>query len=198
MLNDIRSRLIQVDNVCDYIPFVSTLTNLVDLFQQCVIFSNMSLQSIAASSYHRHLYNKSTFRCIALLVPVIGNIVVGFFDFADSEYDNKEFQKRYFLSHDPSELKYVSSRLKDDKEFMLYVHRMRGTEAVWHASKLLKDDEDFVFATIRSLHQAGKDYAYEWKHYASTRLQNDEEFKKKIAELPSLQRGQSRPVRDLR
>lgn len=46
MIGSINKFFVKADNVCDYIPAVSTLSNLTDLFQKCVVLPIMSNQSV--------------------------------------------------------------------------------------------------------------------------------------------------------
>ncbi|MBF8262750.1 MAG: Uncharacterized protein HW387_415 [Parachlamydiales bacterium] len=69
-----------VDRMLDYIPILSTATNLVFLFQKCVVIPLMTENAILKSRYYSHINQKSFVRCIVLLIPVLGNIVVGIID----------------------------------------------------------------------------------------------------------------------
>ncbi|MBS4168597.1 NACHT domain-containing protein [Parachlamydia sp. AcF125] len=78
------SFLLKADRVSDYIPAISTITNLIDLFQKCVMLSFKQKASISKSHYYTYLKQKNFSRCIVLLLPVIGNILVAIYDFAKS------------------------------------------------------------------------------------------------------------------
>lgn len=80
--NNINNFFVTVDCVCDYIPVVSTLNNLTDLFQKCVILPFMSDQVITKSHYFTHVQEKSILRCVILFIPIIGNIIIGMWDIA--------------------------------------------------------------------------------------------------------------------
>jgi len=71
--------LVKIDAVCDYIPFVSTITNLVDLFQKSVILPIMERSGKNKNRYYKYLNKKSFPRCVILLVPGV-NIFVGIHD----------------------------------------------------------------------------------------------------------------------
>ena len=73
--------LIQTDKTAERIPLVSTVTNLVDIFLKYVVFPKMKSENINNNHYFTHLNNKKAIRCIILLIPVLGNIVVGIYDF---------------------------------------------------------------------------------------------------------------------
>jgi hypothetical protein len=80
--------LVKIDCFCDYVPFVSSVTNLIDLFQKCVILLLMDKSKIASSHYYKHLDQKSFSRCIVLVIPVIGNIIIGIYDFSNKKESN--------------------------------------------------------------------------------------------------------------
>ena len=73
---DIRIRM---DKVCDYIPGVSTITNMVDLVGKAVLSRTASDSTVYTNHYYTHIKTKSILRCIVLCVPVLGNILVGLF-----------------------------------------------------------------------------------------------------------------------
>ncbi|MBS4168595.1 HEAT repeat domain-containing protein [Parachlamydia sp. AcF125] len=76
------SFLSKADRVSDYIPGVSTVTNLIDLFQKCAVLPFKQKANISKSHYYSYLKQKSFSRCVVLLLPVIGNILVAIYDFA--------------------------------------------------------------------------------------------------------------------
>ena len=68
---NISSTLISCDKTCDYIPVVSFFTNLSILFRKyCKTTDSVNSNPI---SFDRHIENKPTKRCLALLVPFVGN-----------------------------------------------------------------------------------------------------------------------------
>jgi hypothetical protein len=74
----VSSLLVKVDLLCDYIPLVSTASNLIDLFQKYVVLPFLAKET--SNRYYQHLQQKSFFRCIALIIPILGNIIVGIYD----------------------------------------------------------------------------------------------------------------------
>ncbi|MBS4168593.1 HEAT repeat domain-containing protein [Parachlamydia sp. AcF125] len=76
------SLLLKADRVSDYIPGISTITNLVDLFQKCAVLPFKQKTNVSKSHYYTYLKQKSFSRCIVLLLPVVGNIIVATYDFA--------------------------------------------------------------------------------------------------------------------
>lgn len=61
--------LIRADQVCDCVPGLSLISNLVDLFLKYVVLPRMDAETIQASRYYQHLASKSVLSCV----------VVGFF-----------------------------------------------------------------------------------------------------------------------
>lgn len=66
--------LAEIDGTCDYIPVVSTVTNVVDIFNKCVY--QCLPEDIAKNRYWTHINDKELSRCFILLVPVLGNIYI--------------------------------------------------------------------------------------------------------------------------
>jgi hypothetical protein len=79
------------DTFCDYVPFVSTATNFVDLAQKFIVMKLIEPAIRKSSRYYTHLHNKSAIRCIILLIPMIGNIVFVIYDFLNKKYNDKQF-----------------------------------------------------------------------------------------------------------
>lgn len=73
-------RLVQADGICDYIPIISTISNLVGLVQKYFFIPSAPAP---ADRYYTHLHQKNFYRCLVLLIPVLGNILVGLHDFAN-------------------------------------------------------------------------------------------------------------------
>lgn len=65
-----------LDRHLDYVPFVSTVTNLFDLFCKHVVIPKLDTKN----HFFTYLKNKNDFRCVALLIPVIGNVIVYLYD----------------------------------------------------------------------------------------------------------------------
>ncbi|MBS4168594.1 HEAT repeat domain-containing protein [Parachlamydia sp. AcF125] len=78
------SFLLKADRVSDYIPGISTITSLIDLFQKCVVLPFKQKANISKNHYYTYLKQKSFSRCVVLLLPVIGNILIAIYDFAKS------------------------------------------------------------------------------------------------------------------
>lgn len=63
----------RIDKFCDKIPFISSMTNLVDLIAKAIL-KVMGSHSVAPLA--KHLEQKSIKECCILLVPVFGNIYI--------------------------------------------------------------------------------------------------------------------------
>ncbi len=83
-ISPISRALIFMDNVCDYIPFVSTVTNLIDILQKAVFkgvsaVSSTAEKDLKTSHYCKHIRDdKSTLVCLGLLVPGVNILVKTF------------------------------------------------------------------------------------------------------------------------
>lgn len=73
--------LVKADVVCDYIPVLSSATNLIDLFQKTIVLPKLSAEEIANNHYYTHLRDKEVSRCLTLLLPFLGNMIVAISDF---------------------------------------------------------------------------------------------------------------------
>ncbi|MBS4168302.1 HEAT repeat domain-containing protein [Parachlamydia sp. AcF125] len=83
------SFLVKADQVSDYIPGLSTIANLIDLFHKCAVLPAKQKANISNSHYYTYLQQKGFSRCVVLLIPVIGNVSVAIYDFAKSKYKHK-------------------------------------------------------------------------------------------------------------
>lgn len=63
---------ITVDRYADWIPLVSTGTNLINLFLKAIAFMCTNESSFKNNVYIVHLQEKSLWRCIFLLLPIVG------------------------------------------------------------------------------------------------------------------------------
>ena len=80
----------KLDKVCDYIPVVSTLSNITDLVQQVLVLPFLNTDFRVKNNYYTHLECKTLFRPLLLLIPVIGNIIVVIIDYAMREDYSRE------------------------------------------------------------------------------------------------------------
>lgn len=174
------AELIKADNVCDKIPILSTLSNLIDLFQNCVVIPCMKDTYIYDHDYLIHIKNKSVIRCIVLLVPVIGNIMIDVYDSVSrpqrradcfravtrlggaglmnaGEFRDDEDIVRAAVRRDGQELRYASERWRNNKEMALAA--LRRTSLAWpYVSEDLRNDLDIQaqYVEIRQWESATK------------------------------------------
>lgn len=113
---------VNLDKICDYIPFVSSYTNIVDLIQKKRFKENESQKSEPPplkEKYITYIENKSDIRCSILIIPVIGNALVGIYDLAKafiSLFRDEEEAPPLKIGA-PTAFKHVSgSRKKSDGE----------------------------------------------------------------------------------
>lgn len=83
---------IDLDKKLDYIPVVSTATNLFQLFLKATLYFT-SQHTIDKNPYYMHITRKPISRCIVLLIPVIGNVIIGIYDFVNKKKKKTLFEK---------------------------------------------------------------------------------------------------------
>lgn len=72
-IHPLNKSLVTLDQNLDYIPVISTITNLVNICIKCTqnfFCANYSLRN----HYLSHIKDKSLFQCVILLIPIFGNI----------------------------------------------------------------------------------------------------------------------------
>ncbi|MCH9633564.1 MAG: hypothetical protein S4CHLAM7_02920 [Chlamydiae bacterium] len=74
------SACVKIDRYLDYVPAVSTLTNLVDIFLKCVYKPSVGESKIQSNHYFAYLNTKSISRSIILTIPILGNILIAAMD----------------------------------------------------------------------------------------------------------------------
>ncbi len=165
---------VKIDNYCDYIPLVSTFKNIYNIYQKNVVIPSMTKPDLWKDRYYTHLDQKSYDRCIILLIPVLGNIIIAIYDLIHQKYDDKEYMLNAFSSwisladaskrlqddedaafaaicYNRNNLKHISKRLQANKPFILRVVQryclVFNNVSNWlHTS--WGDDEDIVFAAV--------------------------------------------------
>lgn len=73
----------ELDHILDYVPVISTVSNLIDITAKLVL-GNLTKDPIDSFPYFAHLSEKSYLRCVTLLIPIVGNIIVGLHDTIDN------------------------------------------------------------------------------------------------------------------
>ncbi len=107
------SLLVQADRACDYIPVLSTVTNLIDLFQKCCC----SCEPKPKDHYYKHIQDKSVLRCITLLIPVVGNLIVALYDACSVPSDRQKLLAA--INRDAAVFQRSTSPLKHERQFIL-------------------------------------------------------------------------------
>lgn len=86
--------LVKADKALDFVPILSTLTNTIDIFQKCAVFPLCKKQCIEKNRYFTHLKNKKLFKCVLLLIPIFGNIVIGIITVNKKVQKSRENKKK--------------------------------------------------------------------------------------------------------
>jgi hypothetical protein len=76
----------------DHVPVISTVKNLGDIFAKCVWRPDLETLSTHAKTYYEHIIDKSYLRCVLLLIPVIGNLLVWVMDL-ETETEDEAIKK---------------------------------------------------------------------------------------------------------
>jgi len=126
------SLLTHTDMFFDYVPFISTATNLIDIFQKCVVIPLLDREFVEENHYLSHLKSKSYLRCVFLLVPILGNLIIIGVDSVSNRRDLEELNdnlevlaeetlKNIELREKHAELKSTLSNLKGERRALLKV-----------------------------------------------------------------------------
>ena len=70
-IENLNKYLVSADNFCDQVYVLSTVTNLVNMFQKYFILPCLAQSTIDNSRYYSHLNDKSYFECAMLLIPFL-------------------------------------------------------------------------------------------------------------------------------
>jgi len=182
---DIENQFIKLDEYFDYIPFVSTVANIVNIFQKCVVIPFLDHVSQVNHNYYSYLNCKSFSRCFILLIPIIGNICIALSDLmhrarAIANFANRLFNGETIEEIFSDELGYnpppeFNLERMDNKAYVLERIRMASppnyhlaVQAIIYASDELKNDRDVVTAAVRL-----NFHAFD---YAGPQLQGDSDF----------------------
>lgn len=101
--NKIFSCLKTADHVADFIPFLSTATNVIDLGAKLVLTCFASKKTIDSNRYFKHLDEKSIGKCLVLLIPIAGNAGLAAVKIYKYAYDKRTERKISALS-DPEKI----------------------------------------------------------------------------------------------
>lgn len=83
----IGNSLIKIDRLADYIPIVSSLSNLFDIFCKKIFIPILQKTNseILKNRYFCYINQKDLFRCAILLIPIVGNLIIYIQDFLSEE-----------------------------------------------------------------------------------------------------------------
>ena len=147
----------KIDKYSEYIPFASSITSLIGLVTRIHI-KNMNYYQIKMNRYYSRISEKSIRRFVVLLIPVIGNVLVAIYDFA-----NRNAKKVITHPHDTKRcilsdmgpayfpLKYASSRLRNNPEVVGKAVIECGIDQFYYASPVLKANKEFVLYLIKNM-----------------------------------------------
>lgn len=200
-VNFIYPRLIDLDIFLDKIPFASTVSNLINLFQKYV-FKKVDPATINQNRYFKYINEKSISRCVVLLIPVFGNIIIALYDKRQREKDQEGVAFLDALKTDDSILANAKGEFLDNYEVMLAAVKINGM-ALQCASTRLRNDPQIVLAAVQnvgfSLYHANERFkddkeiavaavkksGFNVLEYVSTRLQLDPDIQTAASENSS-------------
>ena len=83
---------VELDKKADRIPLVSTLTNFSDLLLKGALslMDQQRLDEVLKSHFFQHIHDKSAIRCVTLLVPVLGNGIIYYYDLKTRQLSKPE------------------------------------------------------------------------------------------------------------
>lgn len=177
----------KADKVSDYIPVLSTFSNLVDLLQKVVLRSKPPAE-IEKNRYYRQIKDKSVLRCLVLLIPVFGNISVALWDSGRRDriinwYKNNgtQFDLNQLRTNETKDSKlmlaliednhkafrYAYPDLQESEDFALKAAKING-EVVQHWPEQFKKNKEMLLQVLKEQVGALK--------YVDTTLKKDEAF----------------------
>lgn len=90
-IHQMAKALVAIDQLADFIPVISTLTNLVDLSQKIIMdIGKMISNQEPKNYYHKNIDEKSYWQCMCGLIPVVGNAIIGSIKIYDRQASVKE------------------------------------------------------------------------------------------------------------
>ncbi len=104
----------RLDRICDYTPFVSTISNLGILFRKHVF---KPAEATLKGQAFTHIEQKNTMRCLTLLVPILGNLVIVFYDIVMSFITTHDALRA--IKIDPAAFLKLDEEKQKDQSFIL-------------------------------------------------------------------------------
>src|SRR3990167_5869143 len=93
--------LVRMDQICDYLPICSTITNATAVFLKYVYLPHASAEKIQKNHYYEYLQKKDFSRCVVLLIPGIGNIFIFLKDLSTWTFSRRQLIHKPLASIDP-------------------------------------------------------------------------------------------------
>lgn len=115
-------QLIKIDTFADYIPVVSTVTNLVDLFFKAVVLPTIEKKN----HYYTHIDDKSVLRCLILLIPILGNLIVAIYDLTREQGITDREIALQVIAAELENIGLVGPTLRKDKQFAIEALKQDG------------------------------------------------------------------------
>jgi|GEM_PF-6465149 len=166
----------------DYVPVVSTATNLIELFIMKRVVDKAQPHEILKNKFYTYLSNKEmhesgegVIRRPLPFIPILGNAVVLIYDRVNHKYDDPEYVLSKLIETKGNIMRDASLRLKNDREFMLRALEIEPNIYA-HAGDLLKSNLDFMEAGYQArqtnLSYASKPFILEKLRQNGSNLQN--------------------------
>lgn len=93
-IHPIAKALVAIDQIADFIPIISTITNLEDISQKIImdLGKMISHQKPSENYYYKNLDQKSYWQCMCGLIPAFGNAIIGSIKIYDRHISVKEIK----------------------------------------------------------------------------------------------------------
>lgn len=145
---EITRLLIATDRVTDFVPILSTVTNLVNLFIKTVVLPLCSKETISKNHYFNYLNDKDSRFCIILAIPIYGTIGAIFLHHF-SKYNKLTETKREFVLAEiqKGHTSEFDQSFADDKEVVIAAVS-RNVYLLEKVSERLRKDKDVLLAAV--------------------------------------------------
>ncbi len=145
-INSVNSRLIDAYTICDYVPLVRGMTNIIHIIAKIFIkYISPAKSGYLKYFYATHIKDKSASPCVTLIVPVL-NIALVIYYYSNRKYDNPDWMLDA-IKKDSSQIQFASRRLKADQGFMLSVVKYDGC-LIKHVDPCLSRDPELIGAAL--------------------------------------------------
>lgn len=138
LVQKVENILITIDHYSDYVPFWSSVTNLVDIFEKGLGEWVCGTEALKEHEYCKYIHDKPYWRCTLLILPIIGNVIIAIYDYFEMRYEEKvkkldeEAEARLFgifpLPNDPVERERALQNGREVQARQLGIHIPLGTD----------------------------------------------------------------------